>query len=279
VTPPIPLIVLPDNIPAVLQHEPRWCLWRYRHEGARWSKVPCMASGTYARSNDSSTWSSFDGAVAAYRQGGFAGIGFMLGDGWAGIDLDALLSGPIVDRLLCYRETSPSGTGIKAIGRSHRIGGEIKFASNPPVFTSWSGSRFFAVTGHGTGDPARDITDVLDEWFAPRVRTSLGPVPAYIRVGDTRGLELIERFTDDQVVERILATPQAEKFAALVRGDVTEYGDDHSRADQALCSILAYWCQGDLDQVDRLFRQTALMRPKWNTGSYRRSTLAKAVQP
>ena len=148
--------------------------------------------------------------------------------------------------------------------------------------TPWHGARFFAVTGdvdEHVGDPTVDLTQFINDAFPGRHPTTrLGPVPAYIRVRDTRGTEGIERFTDDQVVERILATPQAEKFLRLVRGDLSEHGDDHSRADQALCSILAYHCQGDLEQVDRLFRQTRLMRPKWNVGSYRRATLQKAVQ-
>jgi putative DNA primase/helicase len=63
-----------------------------------------------------------------------------------------------------------------------------------------------------------------------------------------------------------------------VRGDLSDYGDDHSRADQALVNILLYWCEGDLAQVDRLFRQTGLMRDKWNVESYRRATLGKAAQ-
>ena len=48
-------------------------------------------------------------------------------------------------------------------------------------------------------------------------------------------------------------------------------------ASKALVCILAPWCS-DTDQIDRLFRQTALMRAKWDTSSYRTATLAKAVR-
>jgi primase-polymerase (primpol)-like protein len=277
-TRPVPLPVRPENIPALLQRERRWCLWKYRDGGHRWTKIPCSTSGAYARSNDPSTWTTYNDAIAAYGTARFDGVGFCLGDGWAGLDLDHITSGPVVDRLQCYRERSPGGAGVKAIGRSQRIGGEIDFGTTPPAFTTWSGPRFFAVTGHGSGDPTIDITDVIDEWFALRTHTSRAAVPSYIRIGDTRGTEAIETFTDEQLVDRILATPQADKFLSLARGDTAAYGGDHSRADQALCSILAYWCSGDLEQVDRLFRQSGLMRPKWNTPSYRRATLAKAVQ-
>jgi putative DNA primase/helicase len=179
-TRPIALPVQPDAIPEALEFEDRWCLWRYRDEGTRWSKVPCMTSGAYARSNDRSTWTSFVHVVAAYRAGGFDGLGFMLGDGWAGIDLDGCeATDAVVARLPCYVERSPSDTGYKAIGRSHRIGGEIKFAKQER--TSWSGARFFATTGHGVGDPCVDITEILDEWFraysneSSRPRTRMAP--------------------------------------------------------------------------------------------------------
>src|SRR5687768_7981663 len=144
-TRPTALPVQSSLIPEALQHERRWVNWRYiwsEKDGraGRWIKLP---SG---KTNDPSTWSLFDDVLGAYRAERLDGIGFCLGDGWAGLDLDAMLTGPIVDRLPCYRETSPSGTGIKAIGRSHRIGGEINFAVTPAAFTTWSGPRFFAVT-------------------------------------------------------------------------------------------------------------------------------------
>ena len=52
------------------------------------------------------------------------------------------------------------------------------------------------------------------------------------------------------------------KFAALWAGDRTGYGSP-SEADLALCNLLAFWTQ-DADQIDRLFRQSGLMRPKWD---------------
>jgi hypothetical protein len=37
-----------------------------------------------------------------------------------------------------------------------------------------------------------------------------------------------------------------------------------SRADAALCSLLAYYTDGDHARVDRLFRLSGLYRPKWD---------------
>ena len=284
-TRPTPLPVNVAGIPDALKVERRWGCWRHVQDEHRWPKVPCQTSGRYARPNDPTTWTTFENALAAYQAGGFDGLGFFLGDGWAGIDLDdALAHGQaFINRLPGYYETSPSGTGVKAIGRSARMGGEIKFTATNDAVTTWSSARFFAVTGHGQGDPTIDLTPLINEWFPEKRfgKQDLGPIPSYIKRDDPRAQNfepVYAKLDDDQIVKTILASPQAEKFVKLVRGDMSDYDDDHSRADQALCTILAYWCQRDMEQIDRLFRQTKLMRGKWNTPSYRRSTLRKAVQ-
>jgi primase-polymerase (primpol)-like protein len=87
----------------------------------------------------------------ADRSRRFDGVGFVLGDGWAGIDLDHCRDddGQIIDaawmplaRLTCYVEVSPSGHGPKAIGRAARIGGEVNLGAEPIAFTTWTGARF-----------------------------------------------------------------------------------------------------------------------------------------
>jgi len=175
-TRPIALSVRVENIPDALKAERRWVVWKYDWQSkdgnrGRWAKVLCTpCTGRYAKTNDASTWTTFDEAVAVYRAGDYDGIGFCLGDGWSGIDIDGLTTGAAIDALRCYRETSPSGTGVKTIGRAARIGGEIKFTADAPALTVWTSGRFFAVTGHGSDDPRVDITDLIDELFPARAR-------------------------------------------------------------------------------------------------------------
>jgi primase-polymerase (primpol)-like protein len=270
------LAVRVDGIPDALRAVDRWLLWRYEPRGDdRWSKLPYHPDGGAAKSNDPATWSSFADAITAYRSGRFDGVGFVLGDGWAGLDFDHCEARPAFDGV--YVERSPSATGYKVFGRAARIGGEVNYRTTPASRTPWSSARYFAVTGHGDGDPLTDLTALLDTWV-PTTARSLADrrIPAFLP-RSTRGTERLLSLSDDAVVERILASAQADKFVALVRGDLSAYGGDHSRADQALVSILVYWTQGDLDQVDRLFRESALMRDKWNIASYRLATLTKAV--
>lgn len=272
---PTYLPVLFDRIPETLTRERRWVLWRAEWDGTRWTKRPYQRSGVLARTDDPSTWCTVAEAVAAYRGGRFDGIGFVLGDGWAGVDVDHYRghTWSAFDWLTGYRETSPSGDGFKVIGRGARIGGQINFGVDPPAFTTWEGARFFALTGHdATGDPNSDISQFIDDWF---------PAATPISLTSTReGYTLADEQDDEMLWAQMLGggDERSEKLLALYRGDTSAYGGDHSRADQALVCHLAFWCNYNVDRIDRLFRQSGLYRPKWDHKSYRQATIAKACR-
>jgi primase-polymerase (primpol)-like protein len=87
-----PNVIQPDleSIPCELKKENRWVLWRlvWSAKKKTWDKIPYQANGRKAQSNNPKTWTSFEAAVAAYQTGEFDGFGFMLGDGFVGVDLD-----------------------------------------------------------------------------------------------------------------------------------------------------------------------------------------------
>jgi putative DNA primase/helicase len=151
---PTALIVDPNGIPESARREPRWCLWRYAFVGGDWKKPPFRLDDpqTEAGVNDPLGFGAFDDALRIYQNGGFDGVGFRLGDGWAGIDLDgcrdaatgelsAFASG-VLRELNSYAEVSPSGTGLKIFvrawpGKNHsRKGLEV-----------YGHGRYFTVTG------------------------------------------------------------------------------------------------------------------------------------
>src|SRR5262245_27542656 len=75
---PAALPVLPGNIPAELKERPQWALWRYARVKGKWTKPPFNArTGGKASSTNSGTWSPFDVALAAYRAGGWDGVGYV----------------------------------------------------------------------------------------------------------------------------------------------------------------------------------------------------------
>ena len=63
---------------------------------------------------------------------------------------------------------------------------------------------------------------------------------------------------------------------------MSDYDDDHSRADAALCGMLSYWTGGNGTHIDPLFRMSGLMRDKWNrkTGeeTYGARTIRLSIQ-
>ena len=91
------------------------------------------------------------------------------------------------------------------------------------------------------------------------------------------------QLSDSDLLEKARGAANGSKFAQLWDDDTSGYGSD-SEADLALCSLLGFWCLGDQDQMDRLFRQSGLYRGKWDERhsgdgrTYGELTVAKALE-
>ena len=128
-------------------------------------------------------------------------------------------------------------------------------------------------------DRTPQLADLHKRIFGPAITTDdLGFNP-----DDRRGKEgitdddVFRSLTDDEVLLHAATAKNGEKFLKLWRGDMSDYANDHSVADLALCSILVFWTRGHREQADRLFRQSDLMREKWNRVDYRERTFDKAL--
>ncbi len=106
----------------------------------------------------------------------------------------------------------------------------------------------------------------------PRVHQTLTAPPAS-KATSAPGLTAGDRTVLDRVRSRY-----RERFSRLYdHGVITEYADDHSRADLALCSMLARETE-DADQIERLFESSALARDKWlDRQDYRQLTISRAM--
>lgn len=105
-----------EQIPESLKQLDQWVLWRYEWQGNKWGKVPCTPRGSYAKSNDPATWSSYTQVVDTYLDGGYSGVGLCLTkeNGIVGIDIDdAELEQARPLLLDTYTERSPSETGFR----------------------------------------------------------------------------------------------------------------------------------------------------------------------
>ena len=87
--------------------------------------------------------------------------------------------------------------------------------------------------------------------------------------------------SDSELWERMFDSQKGASIRALYNGDISGHDNDHSRADLGLCCYLAYWTGHDASRIDRMFRQSGLMRPKWDerhgAQTYGAMTIAKAM--
>ncbi len=286
-----PLAALdPTRIPAVLRERPQWVCWQYVTRGGKRTKCPINArSGGRADSTDPESWSSFDEVVAAWKGGGHAGIGYVFAadDPFCGIDLDGCIdeagtidsaAREIIDALGSYTEVSPSGRGVKiflgATKPTERC--KVSNVSGMKAVEVYDRDRFFTVTARhlqGTSLTVEDRQAELDA-FCARVfpaKPASGPT--------TPAVASFAADTDDnRLLDRARQAANGAKFVALHdRGDTSGYGGDESAADLALCSILWFWTRNK-ERVDRLFRRSALYRPKWERVDYRERTIDKASE-
>jgi putative DNA primase/helicase len=152
-----------DAVPTELKQADQWVLWKYEERDGKRSKVPHRPDGTKASSTDASTWSTYETVKVAYEQGGYDGVGFVLGNGFTGVDLDhcrdpttgeiVAWAKEIIDRLNTYSEVSPSGEGVHCILRGRLpVDGRRKTLQGKEyrpkaAIEMYSSGRYFTVTG------------------------------------------------------------------------------------------------------------------------------------
>jgi putative DNA primase/helicase len=183
---PQALPVQADSIPIELRERPQWCGWNYQYRPDKsankpWTKPPFQVNGSYAKSNDPSTWTSFDVVVRQLDR--FDGIGFMFSedDSYIGVDIDHCrnpLDGTIepraqdiIKRFDSYTEVSASGTGVHLLVKGELPPGGRKRGE----FEIYKLGRYFTMTGHHLeGTPLEiherqaEITAIHREWFGQK---------------------------------------------------------------------------------------------------------------
>ena len=278
----------PESIPAELKAIPRWLLWRLEDRAGKPSKVPYQADGRPAKVNDPATWTTFETALAAYRAGGFSGLGIALSDDddLAGVDLDKCLNpdtgeldpeaAAIVAMLPTYCEVSPSGRGLRlfAFGKLPQGGrrkGKVEM---------YEAGRYLTVTGNRFNghDSIAECTAELAAVHARIFAAGADSPPVATKPSDQLDLD------DVELLDKARRARNGGDFERLWDGDLSAHGGDASAADLALCNLLAFWTGGDPARTDRLFRQSALFRPaKWDKAhfsdgrTYGAATIEKAL--
>ena len=280
-----------DRVPAELKAQARWVCWRFVERDGRKTKMPVDAkTGKMASSTDPATWSTFDGAVRAATKLRCSGVGFVFGPdrAYTGLDLDHVLRDGmlddgyrwVVDEAHTYTEVSPSGDGLHLIFRGSKPEGAERCRKGPVEM--YDHDRFFTVTGnvyegHGavSANPAV-VERAYRTWIDPERKVVSQPTLDQAVCEQRAGA-----LSDSELIERMCSSRSGDAVRALLAGDKSAQGGDASAADMALCSHLAFWCAGDEEQMDRIFRTSGLMRGKWDSRrggtTYGRQTIQRAV--
>ncbi len=263
--------------------------------GAQSDKPNTWASYEQANECYGKTASIYDKETKGYISGSVAGIGFMFADGICGIDLDGiddnqereLQAQEIIAHMDTYAEQSPSGKGYHLLFRVDvsKIPPNYKTAyyqknvtAGIECYISGLTNRYFTYTGESiTSRDIEDRTDQLLTFLEKYMRKKENPPQPSPATGDSSVKTATQNSIDILSIAR--KAKNGNKFAALFdMGDISTYKNDDSSADIALCNILAFYCQGDFNMVDELFRQSKLYREKWEREDYRTATISKGIE-
>jgi putative DNA primase/helicase len=293
----------PSQIPQKLTEYSQWVAWKtvVKPDREKPTKIPVSPDGDRASVQDSTTWGTFAHALRAVRtHAAVDGIGFVFtaDDEFVGIDLDdcrnpdsgelSAWAADIVDQLDTYTEASPSGTGVHCLCEG-TVPGDRNRRGDLECYDEF---RYFTVTGRVLApdygataiEPRQPALEDLYEQSLEDPEdgdTSSGDSSSGTESGTSGGPEQVTA-DDEEIIRRAKSAANGDKFAALWNGRWEGRFPSQSEADLALCDMLAFWTQKDRAQMDRLFRQSGLKRPKWDEDrgdqTYGELTLEKALR-
>ncbi len=282
-----------EYYPTELQKQDQWLLWKEERRNGKPTKIPYdVHTGEKASPTDPDTWSSFE--LACERSSGYSGLGFVFSkdDPYVGIDLDNCRDPEtgdvepwalnIVMQLGSYTEISPSGTGLHIIGKANKPGSNCRTGKLPVDWNArenagieiYDKERYFAMSGyHLSETPAepRNFSEALEKLYF-----TLWPKQESSNPPSTAPSGTLPDIPDAELIQKALSAENGEKIRRLWEGDHSGF-ESQSEADQALCNHLAFWTGGEPKRIDRLFRQSGLMRDKWDRRDYRERTIKKAL--
>ena len=255
--PPLPMPFHFEQLPEALKASGQFCLWRYESRGGRQTKVPYdPVTKSRTRSNDPSSFSDYPTAL---RQRGYDGLGVGIFGALCAIDLDHCVTdagyftaqaAEIVTLLHSYTEFSPSGSGLHILFYAPEFAFDAKtyyvmnHSAGVEVYVAGATSKYVTVTGNRAndfdiGDRSAELSQFLER---------------YMRRDSAAGNAA--NAADASILRLVSTLP-------LWKGQYDRY-PSHSEADLALLRELAVHTGCNAAQMDRLFRQSGLMREKWD---------------
>lgn len=282
-----------NNIPKELKKLKQWCVYSIvpaKKDGQHKGKIPINpVTSKGASSTDPNTWVDFKTAVKFADN--YDGLGFFFNDDYIGIDIDdiaeeieAFKQNPANTSNLInwlnslinhsYLEVSQSGKGIHAI-----VKGKYDLNNNRRNnFEIYNHGRFFALTGDILNNQ-KNIKTVSKKKFKELYTSTVGKKKNNTPVDTKDSIPYGNNLSTDEIITKMFASDSGVKIKHLMDGEY-DY-NSQSEADIALCNYLAFWTNKDAAKMDTIFRQSKLMRDKWDkkdgATTYGQRTINKAI--
>ena len=273
-------------IPDEMKARPNWVVVKtwWNADKGKYNKRPVNCNsdkGEYAESDNPETWTTFDNALKYLKEKGGTTIAYALDgkDNVSCIDLDhcydengqpSALAKEVLSKCgKTYVEKSVSGNGLHIFGKTS--GMDIRTFSKDGDLEFYQKEHFIAMTGDGAGYSrlesfdTSEMKELLSRKCEKREEWK----------GVCKGVNGLSTMTDRDVVEKASNAKNGDKFKRLYAGE--DLQNNHSNSDMSLMNLLAYWCNGDKEQMLRIFATSGLFRPN-KSPDYYEGTAIKALR-
>ena len=273
-------------VPDEMKTRPNWVVVKtwWNAEKGKYNKRPVNCNsdkGEYAESDNPETWTTFDNALKYLKEKGGTTVAYALDgkDNISCIDLDhcydengqpSALAKDVLSKCgKTYVEKSVSGNGLHIFGKTS--GMDIRTFSKDGDLEFYQRDHFIAMTGDGTGYSS------LESFDTPEMKELLSRKCEKREEwkGVCKGVNGLSTMTDRDVVEKASNAKNGDKFKRLYAGE--DLQNNHSNSDMSLMNLLAYWCNGDKEQMLRIFATSGLFRPN-KSPDYYEGTAIKALR-
>lgn len=285
-----------ENIPKELKDLKQWGCFhkKWVPERNKYTKIPINPfTGGAGKSNDQSTWSDFDTALRAIEKIDRAdGLAFYFANGYTGLDIDHINeeleaykhgdheNDNLVEAIRkltknTYLEVSLSGEGLHAIFKG-KIPGKRRRKGQ---FEMYEKGRFFALTGNTfSKDP--EIQSLNTDKMKKLYEYCFGKDKVTVLHPENVSFQEID-LSIPEIIHRAEQSKTGKRFELLLRGGWENFYNSHSEADMAFANDLAFWTGRNFQKMDTIFRNSSLMREKYDEKrgqtTYGASLLNKAI--
>lgn len=278
-------------------------------------------TGNNGKSTQQNTFSNFETALQAYQNGHpndgttrlegniigkpprYSGIGVGIFGNLIAFDIDNCfndgvlsdMASDIISTINSYTEISPSGNGIRIFcilppDTSFTYDKSKYYTNNQniglEIYVAGCTNKYVTLTGSILGTP-KPVATITPEILQSILDKHMKKKPLKNETESTGQLDFVPNFTQcyfsnpNELIAKAIQARNGAKFQALLSGDTSLYNGDDSSADMAFCEMLAYWSGCNAGLMDAVFRQSGLMRPKWDeihgTKTYGQMTIDKAI--